>query len=344
MAAAPFLPFRTARLLVRAATVGDAAALAGYRNDPETARYQSWAMPYGIADALELIAGQAGSDGPPVDDWLQLALDDGHGALIGDVGVHLLDDGRTAEIGYTLAPAARGVGLATEAVGGVVDRLFELTGVHRIEATIDPDNYASARVLERLGFRYEGRAVQAVQVRGQWCDEDRYALLAADRAAWLARPTGPVTAVRLVEVTEANLDAVYDLRTTQSQRRFVAPMERSLAQALVPGSYEGEPVVPWFRAIEADGELAGFVMLAEPTKRHPAFLWRLLVDRRFQGRGVGRLALAEVVAMLRARGLGTLEVTYVEGLGGPAGFYRKLGFVPTGAVEDGETVARLELG
>ena len=65
----------------------------------------------------------------------------------------------------------------------------------------------------------------------------------------------------------------------------------------MPPLHEGTPVEPWFRAIAADGELVGFIMVAEPlpTQPHP-YLWRLMVDWRHQGRGIGRAAIATLAA------------------------------------------------
>ena len=66
---------------------------------------------------------------------------------------------------------------------------------------------------------------------------------------------------------------------------------------------DGRPVVPWLRAVEADGELAGFVMLAERTAAHlEAYLWRCLIDRRHQRRGVGDRALDARHRPMRSRG------------------------------------------
>ena len=62
-------------------------------------------------------------------------------------------------------------------MGAVIDGLFA-AGIHRVSATLDPENIPSAMLLERLGFRYEGRAIGAAFVRGEWADDDRYAMLA----------------------------------------------------------------------------------------------------------------------------------------------------------------------
>ena len=101
---------------------------------------------------------------------------------------------------------------------------------------------------------------------------------------------------------------------------------------------------PWFRAIEADGVIAGFMMIAEETPPGEIpYLWRLLIDRRHQGRGIGSRAVALLVDRLRTMGKDRLHVSWQPGRGGPEGFYRKLGFVPDGRVIDGEVVAELLL-
>jgi RimJ/RimL family protein N-acetyltransferase len=343
MAEDTFLPLRTRRLTLRAFTAADAAAFAEYRNDPEVARYQDWALPVSRQDAEAFVASQQAVTGPVPGDWVQIAVDDGSG-LAGDVAVGLDDSGALATIGYTIRSGRQGLGLGREAVSALVDALFDRGAVHRIAATLDPRNVASARLLELVGFRYEGCSKAAVAVRGRWEDDDRYALLRSDRQAWLERPTGPPAEVRLVEITPDNVGAVGRLATHHSQERFVATMADSFLDALVPAVVRGAPLVPWMRAIVADSEFAGFVMRTEVTPAHPEpFLWRLLVDRRHQRRGIGARAVDLVVAELRAEGHRVLKVSWVDGPGGPRPFYERLGFVPTGEVVDGEVRAELAL-
>lgn len=337
----PFLPFTTARVQLRRFELSDASVFADYRSDPDVARFQSWDAPFALADAVRFIDAMAAMEGPEPGAWIQIAVEHA-GALAGDVAVGLSDDGRIATIGYTLAPAAQGRGLATEAVGAVVDRLFEVRGVHRIEASIDPRNVASARVIESLGFEHEGTAVASVWADGEWTDDARYGLTDAQHAAWAARPRQRPQDVRLVEITPATARTVLALRTHPNQERFVSPVANSFAVAMFPEDVDGAPVVPWMRAIEADGELAGFVMLADVTDRHPVpYLWRLLVDRRHQRRGIGDRVLTLLEARLRGEGHGSLLVSWRPGPGGPEPFYLARGFVPTGEVHDSEIEALL---
>ncbi len=98
------------------------------------------------------------------------------------------------------------------------------------------------------------------------------------------------------------------------------------------------------RAIEADRVIVGFVMLALSTPHHPEpYLWRLLVDRLHQRRGIASRALELVADECRAMGDSTLLVSWSEGKGSPRPFYLAHAFEPTGRVVDGETEARRAL-
>jgi RimJ/RimL family protein N-acetyltransferase len=93
------------------------------------------------------------------------------------------DQPQTAEVGVTLAPARQGSGLATEALGAVVSRLFDQHDMHRVYAQADDRNVAVHRLLERLGFRCEARLVEADWFKGEWTTLRTYATL---RREWRA--------------------------------------------------------------------------------------------------------------------------------------------------------------
>ncbi len=80
----------------------------------------------------------------------------GDDTAIGTVNTHARRAG-VAEIGYGFVPTSWGGGLAREAVAAMIDRLIRDEGHRRVFADTDPDNVASNRLLERLGFRPEGR-------------------------------------------------------------------------------------------------------------------------------------------------------------------------------------------
>lgn len=150
--------------------------------------------------------------------------------------------------------------------------------------------------------------------------------------------------IRLVEITDANRDAVVAVRVHPAQERFVASVERSFRDA-----EENPDANPWFRAVHDGEEPVGFVMLSwdvtpGPGLIGPYYLWRLLVGAGHQGRGYGTAILREVVALLRAGDVPELLTSCVPGEGSPEPFYRGFGFVPTGETdEDGEVILRLDL-
>jgi diamine N-acetyltransferase len=98
------------------------------------------------------------------------------------------------------------------------------------------------------------------------------------------------------------------------------------------------------RAVVADDEIVGFVMLALRTEHHPEpYLWRLLIDRLHPRRGIGRRALDLVEDEVRSMGDSSLLVSWVEGKGSPGPMYVERGYEPTGRIVDGETEARKQL-
>jgi RimJ/RimL family protein N-acetyltransferase len=327
-------PFRitTDRLVIRPLARTDVTELTRYRNIPEIARFQDWPLPYTRDLAHELLDGLDGTNGPTTDLWVQLAIarieDD---ALIGDLAVWLDGEGALAMIGYTLAPEHHGKGYASDAAAALVDWLVA-KGVHRIAATLDPENMASARVLERLGFRYTGTARSAAFVRGAWEDDARFEILAPERKAW--RSAKPVRRVELREITRDNVRAVLEVDRAYSQRRFVGSVAQSYGDALVA------PVTPWMRAVYATGRPAGFMMVAPPgdDRPHP-YLWRFLVDHRFQRRGVGGRAIRALATHWSGQGATHLTLSCVADVPGtPETFYRRIGFERTGHVNEwGET-------
>jgi RimJ/RimL family protein N-acetyltransferase len=341
-----FTLLRTARLEIRPFVSSDLDGLHAGRNDPEVAEWQNWTLPYPREKAQELVDSLTRMDGPANDEWWMGAVVEREtGDVVGDLAVNLTWDSRCTEIGYTLARAHWAKGYASEAVAAMIEHLFEDVGVTRVAGTLHPENVASAMVLERLGFSFEGHTRLSYRVGDDNSDDWIYGLTRADWEEWRSRPPGPPLDVRLVEVTHANAREVGKLETHKTQERFVAPMAASFAHALFPGVEDGAPVVPWMRAIEADGVLVGFVMLALTADHHAEpFLWRLLVDRKHQRRGVGRRALDLVEEECRAMGGEGILTSWVPGRGTPEPFYLGRGFVPTDRIVDGEVEARKALG
>ncbi len=147
-----------------------------------------------------------------------------------------------------------------------------------------------------------------------------------------------------VSLNEITFDTVRDvaaLEVAPNQRRYVASNALSIAEAhFNPGA--------WLRKIEADGQLAGFLMLLDPNvpgalTRSPVasdeiYLWRFMIDHRFQRLGIGKRALDLVCQHLRVTGqFRQILSSYVVGLCGPELFYMNYGFCSTGRLRNKES-------
>lgn len=101
------------------------------------------------------------------------------GHVMGGIGVHPFDDvyRKTAEIGYWLGVASWGQGYATEAVHAIIRYGFDVVEMERLQAGVYAWNEASAHVLEKAGFEFEGRLRRQAFKDGQFVDVLFYARL-----------------------------------------------------------------------------------------------------------------------------------------------------------------------
>ena len=168
----------TERLVIEPLGLADADGFVAYRRRREIARFQSWTEDYSREDAIRLIESQpAVFPGPG--EWLQLAMRDGD-RLVGDLAVHTLEGQPDSyELGVTLD--VQGHGYATEGLLALVAHLFEKHDAHRVTALSDARNERVAALLGRVGFRHEGRAVEADWFKGEWTTLDSWAILRSDR-------------------------------------------------------------------------------------------------------------------------------------------------------------------
>jgi diamine N-acetyltransferase len=152
--------------------------------------------------------------------------------------------------------------------------------------------------------------------------------------------------LRLVELTPDNVRAACRIEVKPEQQAFVAPVTQSIAEAYVHYS------TAWPRLVQDDDHVVGFVMgNFDPANEIAAFragIWRLNIAGDEQGRGYGRFAVEAVAAEARRRGQKRITVLWVQGDGGPEGFYLRLGFSPTGEIMTdgagrGEVVGELML-
>lgn len=99
--------------------------------------------------------------------------------------------------------------------------------------------------------------------------------------------------------------------------------------------------------VHAEDTPVGFVMIADEVESpdyRPHYLWKLLIDERYQRQGFGTATLDLIVEYFRGRsGVGVLTTSAGQGDGSPIAFYERYGFEQTGEMSDDEVVLRLRL-
>lgn len=177
------IKIETERTLIRVVEPNDLPDLLEINASDEVTRYVPYKTWVTTADShawLERMEKlQAGGDA------LQLVIvlrDTGH--VVGACLLFAFDETSSrAEIGYVLGRRHWGHGYMHEAIQAVMAFVFEQLGLRRLEATIDPRNSASVKLIERLGFASEGTRRQRVLMKGALVDQSLFGCLRED---WLA--------------------------------------------------------------------------------------------------------------------------------------------------------------
>ena len=183
------LTLQTERLRLRPLRESDAQGIFAIRSNPTVMRYHSSPPWTTIDQAYALIA--VATEALQTGDHLRLGIERKQDqALIGTCGLfHLDEQCRRAEIGYELHLDAWGKGYMHEAQWALLEYAFSDLALNRIEADIHPANIASAKSVERLGFRKEGHLRERWIVGGEVSDSIIYGLLASDwRSTRKSRP------------------------------------------------------------------------------------------------------------------------------------------------------------
>jgi RimJ/RimL family protein N-acetyltransferase len=148
------LPIETDRLILRELTAQDVAALADLWSDADVTRYMGG--PRDRAKLETIFAEDLAVAEPPRFDLWPLA-EKASGRVVGHCGLldKDVDGAAEVEIVYVLARGAWGKGYATEAACALRRAAFDVLGLPRLIALIDPENAPSARVAEKIGLRLE---------------------------------------------------------------------------------------------------------------------------------------------------------------------------------------------
>ena len=168
---------KTERLILRELTDADATVLFQYFSDPAYVRYLSFGLHTDVEQTQGFInwtrTGYQQQEGIR---WgLQWKLSD---VLIGTAGLHFWKrDLRCAEVGYHVAPAWWGMGIASEVLRALVDFGFQRMNLNRIEGRHSAGNGVSGRVLLKCGFQKEGILRQREVLAGRLVDVVQFSLL-----------------------------------------------------------------------------------------------------------------------------------------------------------------------
>lgn len=167
----------TNRLFLREFQESDLQPIQEFSSDPEVVRYMSWG-PNTEKDTQEFLqrAFKQQQKQPRTDYGLAIVLK-AENRLIGSGGICVNPDHKEAELGYCFNRRFWGQGYATEAARAFTAFGFEELGLHRIYATCDPANVASARVMEKIGMQREGHLREHLWMKGRWRDSYLYAIL-----------------------------------------------------------------------------------------------------------------------------------------------------------------------
>ena len=168
----------TERMRLRTYTDGDFDAFFDLHRREDVARFLPW-HPRDEQAAREALARHQRLTVEVADQGVTLAgFDKETGRLVGDFVLILRSvEHRRGEVGYVLHPDFAGRGLATEGARVMLDLAFDKLGLRRVIGRIDARNRASARVLTKLGLRHEAHLVQNELFKGEWTDEDDFAIL-----------------------------------------------------------------------------------------------------------------------------------------------------------------------
>ncbi|HXD08864.1 MAG TPA: GNAT family N-acetyltransferase [Anaerolineales bacterium] len=146
-------------------------------------------------------------------------------------------------------------------------------------------------------------------------------------------------------VTKDNWQELIKLKVREEQKHFVASNLYSIAQAQFGDEYEGYWDLHPYGIYESDTPV-GFLMYAL-NYEHPkqqAYIQRLMVDEKFQGKGYGRFGMEKMLELFHAdEGIKEVSISYEPTNAGAQKLYASLGFVESGEMVDGETLAVLKL-
>ena len=140
--------------------------------------------------------------------------------------------------------------------------------------------------------------------------------------------TSGLEPVTLRAITDENLHAVLELSVADHQRKAYP---HSNAHSIVEAHYPADDDAVWLKAIYAGETPVGLILTSERGDKGEYFLWRLMIDQRFQGLGYGRSAVQLLIERIqRTDNPNVLITSHLQANSQAGHFYEQLGFEYTG--------------
>lgn len=318
----PILTDPSGRVRLRAHTEADLPAIVEQSNDPDAQRWTPVPIPaggYGLAEAREFALGiiPAGwRDGTGFGWAIDADLGHGH-RYAGAIDLGLRHDG-SAEIGFSLHPAARGHGVMSTAVRLVRDHGFDQLGVRVLRWRARVGNWPSRRVAAAAGFRYDGRIRRSLEIRGELVDGWVATIASDDPRQPIRLPENPVLAgersasdpaVQVRPYTEDDAERLVQICSDPATRRYAPRLPypyttrdavefvESLREAAATGRGFG-----WCYTDPADGVAAGTITVGLSDAGRAELGYSAHPDSR--GRGLTTAAVRTVAEFLGGRSTG----------------------------------------
>ncbi len=135
--------------------------------------------------------------------------------------------------------------------------------------------------------------------------------------------------ISLREIAKETVWDIIQLEPTDDQKKFVASNASSIAEAYFQKDYA------WFRGVYSDDCPVGFVMIGMNQKDDFCFLWRFMIDKNHQNKGIGSRAIVCILEYLKSNtNYKSIVTSYVQGAGDPSSFYKKMGFIEEGRLKN----------
>ena len=263
-------------LLLRPWQMGDIDAVYQACQDPDIQRWTTVPSPYTRADAEEFVSGcpEQWAGGRPSFACVDTTTD----TLVGSIGVVDVSDDGDVEIGYWVAPSARGNGIGTRATRLVTTWLLRDVGVPRVTWQAEVGNSASRGLAESAGFTIEGVARHGMVHRGERVDAWIGSMVPADLAAQpqkRARVTGwPLSPVELRtdrlllrgfrdDDAQSLLDYARDPAVKAWDREDTPDMDAALRRARNRRDWASGTLAAWAIASPDDTDVLGGIVLAD---------------------------------------------------------------------------------